>query len=187
MGSYGARDENAEECFDRLFRAYYSRVLAYALRRASADAAHDVAAETFLVAWRRLNRLPKDPLPWLLGIARKTLANQRRGQRRRNALVSELSQHGRSGVVAETAEMKLTLGEIAAALERLSDADREILELIAWEGLEVGEAAQVLGVSAGTARVRLHRARRRLTTKLEAQTQGGSARDPFPALAEELR
>lgn len=187
MRSFAESGEAAEERFDRLFRAYYGRVLAYALRRTHAEVAQDVAAETFVVAWRRLDRLPKEPLPWLLGIARKTLANERRSARRRDALMRELAHQEPTSRFAEAAETKLALGEISAALGRLPEADREVLELVAWDGLEIGEAAQVLGVSSATVRVRLHRARRRLGLKLQSRAGDQAAPDPFPSLTEEVR
>ena len=61
-------------------------VLAFAMRRADPDTAHDVLSETFLVAWRRIDELPAEPRPWLLGTARKVLANHRRAAERRGAL-----------------------------------------------------------------------------------------------------
>ena len=151
--------------FESLYREYYGRVLAYALRRATPDVAHDVVADTFLVAWQRRERMPDQPLPWLLGVARKTLANQRRSVRRRQSLLTELKaeQLARPGPPSEPTGAAL---DVMAALDRLSEADRELLRLVAWEGLTPAEAAKVLGQSAATCRVRLHRARGRLADEL---------------------
>ncbi len=77
--------------FAALWDAHASRVQAYALRRVGADAAEEIVAETFLVAWRRLAQVPGDPLPWLLVVARNTIANQRRSGYRRRVLAEELS------------------------------------------------------------------------------------------------
>jgi RNA polymerase sigma-70 factor (ECF subfamily) len=170
MGARHETDSEREQRFDELYHAYFARVLAYALRRAPQEVAHDVVADTFLVAWRRLERLPDEPLPWLLAIARKTLANTRRGDRRRNLLFGalearELTRHSQAG-----SEPTFELGEIAVALEKLPEPDCELLQLIAWEGLTVVEAARVLGQSAATCRVRLHRARRRLARELGRET-----------------
>src|SRR5918911_48988 len=74
--------EGARERFARLYEEHSGRVLAYALRRAAPDVAADVVAETFLVAWRRFDDVPAEPLPWLLGVARRVLANRRRSERR---------------------------------------------------------------------------------------------------------
>ena len=88
------------ERFRALFAAHRSAVLAYARRRVDPDAAADVVAETFLVAWRRLDAVPDDALPWLYGVARKVVGNQRRAQRRSQALVERLGR----GVVASSAD-----------------------------------------------------------------------------------
>ncbi len=82
--------DNGERWFDALFEAHYRDVLRYVLRRAPLASAEDVLAETFLVAWRRSEQIPDDPLPWLLGVARRVLANQRRGELRRDALLGRL-------------------------------------------------------------------------------------------------
>ena len=171
MGDSHETDSEREQRFDDLYRAYFARVLAYALRRAPQEVAHDVVADTFLVAWRRLERLPEEPLPWLLAVARKTLANTRRGHSRRNLLLGklearELTRHSQ----LSSSDPALELGEITVALGKLSDPDRELLQLIAWEGLTVVEAARALGQSAATCRVRLHRARRRLARELGGET-----------------
>src|SRR6266508_1230171 len=112
--------------FEALYRENYGRVLGYALRRASAHAAHDVVADTFLVAWRRLEHVPETPLPWLLGVARRTLANQRRAAGRRAALVAEFATAA-SAHPAQPSDGVETLG----ALERLPAADQELLKLVA--------------------------------------------------------
>src|SRR5918997_1497412 len=76
--------------FERLYDAHYAAVLAYALRRSGRTIAHDVAAETFLVAWRRLEVVPVDAAPWLYGVARRVLANERRAENRRAALAERM-------------------------------------------------------------------------------------------------
>jgi len=125
--------------------------------------ADDVVAETFLVAWRRLDDVPTDdPLPWLLGVARNVARNERRSTRRRDALVLRLPAPRPAPPPDEPAET----GLVRAALAALDEADRELLLLVAWDGLTPGRAAQVLGCSAGAARVRLHRARRRFADEL---------------------
>jgi RNA polymerase sigma-70 factor (ECF subfamily) len=182
MGSPHETDSEREQRFDELYRTYFARVLAYALRRAPQEVAHDVVADTFLVAWRRLERLPDEPLPWLLAVARKTLANARRGDRRRNLLLGELeardpTRHSQVG----SSEPALELGEITVALGKLLEPDRELLQLVAWEGLTVVEAARVLGQSAATCRVRLHRARRRLVRELGRE----AAPEPFITIPKE--
>ena len=145
-----------------MFRAHHDAVLAYALRRTAADDARDIVAETFLVAWRRYGAAPHEcRLPWLYGVARRVLANQRRATNRRTALVHRLGTSPQPGTADDS--------PLLEALARLAETDREILLLVAWEGLSNEEAALVLGCRAATARMRLHRARRRLAVLLNHQ------------------
>lgn len=161
-GTGADQELEREERFRELFNAYYHHVLGYALRRAaSRDDAADVVAETFLVAWRRLDDLPSEALtrPWLYGVARRVLANQRRSTGRRELLAARLREVPRLPVI--DAPLIEDLSEVGAVLQRLAPGDREILALHAWEGLGAQELAAALGCSSGAARVRLYRARRR--------------------------
>lgn len=162
----------AEASFRRLYAEHGREILAYALRRAGdPEDAADVAAETFLVAWRRLEDVPpgEQARLWLYGVARRALANQRRGERRRERLGERL----RAELTPALPEPPVLPGpDVLAALERLGLEDREVLRLSAWEELSPSELATVLGISAVAARSRLHRARRRLRRALEGG--GGS-------------
>jgi RNA polymerase sigma-70 factor (ECF subfamily) len=83
-----------QERFRHVYAEHFDRVLGYALRRVGRpEDAADVVAETFLVAWRRLRDVPHEPATrlWLYGVARRVLANQRRGERRRTALGQRLA------------------------------------------------------------------------------------------------
>lgn len=151
---------------EALFERYGPEVLAYARRRTDSASADDVTSEVFVIAWRRLDAIPQDPLPWLLGCARKVLANQRRSARRRDALRDRLESDRRPAGYGLDDE-----GVLAQALSRLSDRDRELLLLIAWDGLDHGQAASVLGCSPATVSVRLHRARARLARALARSSQ----------------
>ena len=154
-----------EAKLELLFRRHYRDVAAYVRRRATPDLVEDVVAETFLVAWRRLDDVPVDARPWLLGVARKTLATQRRSLARRRSLLTRLEAIPSPG---ERDEQPTGLG-IAEALMRLSETDREAITLVAWEGLSPSEAALVVGQSPVAFRVRLHRAKQRLRRRLEAR------------------
>ena len=161
----GRRDE---QWFVEFYERTYTSVLRYARRRVDDDAARDVAAETFLVAWRRLDRIPAEPLPWLYGVASGVLANELRRARRQGRTASKIA----ASLPRVPADQSPRVGEaelVAAALAALSDRDREVISLVAWDGLEPQAAAQVVGCSAGTFAVRLHRARRRLQRALDAQ------------------
>lgn len=159
------------ERLERLFSDHAEAVHAYARRRIDATTAEDTVAEVFAVAWRRLDDVPDHALPWLLAVARRVLANQRRGERRRGALLARLA--------VEPAPAHESEGEgdrpLRAAMARLGDRDREVLMLAAWEELSSAEIATVLGCSRAAANVRLHRARKRLVTALERERDGSHA------------
>jgi RNA polymerase sigma-70 factor, ECF subfamily len=162
-----------EERFEELFREHYGAVRGYALRRIPGDVAQDVVAETFLVAWRRLDDVPADALPWLYGVARRVLANQRRSAGRSSALEERVA----TTAVAASNDLGDDLGEgelVRLALGRLSDRDREALMLVAWHGLSGVRAARAAGCTRAAFAVRLHRARGRLAAELD------SLRSPAP-------
>jgi RNA polymerase sigma factor (sigma-70 family) len=156
--------------FRRLFDDAYRPLLAYALRRTdSAADAEEVVAETLLVAWRRRAEMPRDAdaTPWLYGVARRVLANQRRGLGRRRAFergIEPLTVAPRGP--DEALEAAEATRAVLAAARRLSEADRDVLRLAAWEGLSQRELAVSLGCSENAAALRLHRARRRLRDEL---------------------
>ncbi|MES9536155.1 sigma-70 family RNA polymerase sigma factor [Actinomadura sp. NPDC000600] len=154
--------------FEDIYAANRARILGYALRRTSdpQDAA-DVLAETFLTAWRRLDDVPPGDQArlWLYGVARRVLANHHRGERRRSALAADLGARLRDGLGVQDASGD-DLTRVGAAFRSLSEADRELLSLIGWEGLGHAEAATVLGCSRNALRIRLHRARRRFARAL---------------------
>jgi RNA polymerase sigma-70 factor, ECF subfamily len=174
--------------FEAIFSANHPRVLAYALRRAEdPDSAEEAVSETFLIAWRRLEVVPAEqPLPWLLGAARRVLANQRRAAKRRapdgphTDLSSVEVRDPGPPIPEELAEREA----FAAAFAALGDRDREVLSLIAWDGLRVGEAAEVMRCTAAAFSIRLHRARRRLLKELEASGHSLGERSIQPPLVE---
>jgi RNA polymerase sigma factor (sigma-70 family) len=174
-------DELDRQRFESLFDRHRRSVLGYALRRVDdpADAA-DALAETFLVAWRRLPDVPEgdDARPWLLGVARRVLANQRRGDQRRHGLSERLGRELAGQL--PTAEPGTDAELVRQALERLSDGDRELLLLSGWEGLTPAQIAVVVGARSVAVRSRLHRARRRLRAHLTALGWDG-VRDERPA------
>jgi RNA polymerase sigma-70 factor (ECF subfamily) len=163
---------SADSALEEAYRTTGSAVLGYALRRsASREDALDVVAETFATAWRRRADLPVDPeeiRPWLFGIARRCLANTVRSSNRAARLGERLAAaFDETGVtVPDPALRHGAAGRAHEALALLTPDDRELVALIAWEGLTPAEAADVLGIPAGTARVRLHRARLRLRVAL---------------------
>jgi RNA polymerase sigma factor (sigma-70 family) len=156
--------ERSRARFDALFAEHFAAVRAYVMRRSGEGPLDDVLSETFLVAWRRIDTVPDDALPWLLGVARRVLANQRRGDLRRAALLDMLARVlPRSLVVEPAADV---FGRLGGVMASLSAPEREALLLVAWEGLSPQRAARVVGCSPAAFRARLYRARRRLAAQL---------------------
>jgi RNA polymerase sigma-70 factor, ECF subfamily len=163
----GAPSRAAEARFEACFRAHYAEVLAYALRRlGERSSAEDVAAQTFAVAWRRRSALPADPLPWLFGVARHLIRNETRSARRRLRLLARITGQDPPRAARDPAEPAAERSAILSALARLSEGQREVLRLAAWEGMDPGRAAAALGCSPAAYTLRLHRARRRLAKEL---------------------
>jgi RNA polymerase sigma-70 factor, ECF subfamily len=173
--------ERDAQSFHALFQAHYGAVCRYIAARAGPDVVEDVAADTFMVAWRRRNELPDQLRPWLLGTAAKCLANHRRSALR-SARVGERAA-GLPAPVSESVEDALVRAEqgraLCAALTSLREGDRELLLLHHWDGLAARDIAAVLGCSRIVARARLHRAGRRLQEALTAALDAGPER-PHP-------
>jgi RNA polymerase sigma-70 factor (ECF subfamily) len=151
------------------------RIAAYARRHVPPDDVQDVVAETFLQAWRRWDAVPRPPIAWLIGTARKVIGNSRRAVRRRGALHDRLILLG--AIARSSEDAGLLAAERMAALEALAalpEHQREALLLVAWDGLSPDEAASALGIRPGTFRVRAHRARAALTLDDTAADRRGS-------------
>lgn len=147
-----------EHRFEQIYVEHRGAVRAYVRRRAPEAIVDDIVSETFVVCLRKIDRVPSAPLPWLYAVARKTLANERR--RRARAAPSEAALAAEPAPVGD--------GLLAAAFNRLGEKDREVLRLVAWEGLSLTDAATALGCSSVACRVRYHRAKVRLASRLEA-------------------
>lgn len=182
-----SRDEtNRRRSFEAIFRATYPRVLAYALRRsADRESAEEVVSETYLIAWRRFDVVPEEqPLPWLLGTARKVRGNQRRQAARRSANGAPIDVGDARDPRAPIPEL---LGEREAfvnAFAALGGRDREVLALVAWDGLRVREAAAVMECTSAVFSLRLHRARRRFLDELKRTGHSLGEANGKPPVAE---
>jgi DNA-directed RNA polymerase specialized sigma24 family protein len=140
--------EAATTRLSALWDAHAVRVQAYAMRHTDADTAQDVLSETFLVAWRRLDDVPENALPWLLVVARNIVRNLNRTRVRARLLEAELTYLQAAAPSAEGAPETL--------------ATERDLHLVAWDGLAPAAAALIADCSTAAFHVRLHRARRRL-------------------------
>jgi RNA polymerase sigma factor (sigma-70 family) len=177
-----------EQRFESLYREYYGQLMRYAARRVVDGQEADVVAEAFTIAWKHLDQLHEgDALPWLYGIARRVLANDRRGRYRRRRLADRIVAEP-SGSADDHAGEVARRVDLLAAIDALSVRDRECLQLAEWEQLSSEAAALVVGCSTAAYKVRLHRARRRLAALLaggdravESSPVKTSGRHPYPS------
>jgi RNA polymerase sigma factor (sigma-70 family) len=169
--------------FRALYEDNYARILGYALRRTvSAEDAADVVADTFTTAWRRFDEMPGAPALscaastrpcideatlWLYGVARRTLANHRRKVASRSAVIEMLAREYEEAVWFDPPPSLGAKSPLTDAWRALRPDDRDLLGLITWEGLTTEQIAAVIGCPRSAAKVRIHRARRRLAKELE--------------------
>ena len=160
--------------FGELFDRYADEIYRYIARRLGDDAAPDLAAEVFLIAFR--GRRAFEPglglvRPWLYGIAIKVIGRHHRGEMRRNRAIARIPQVPTAEPFEERAAERMDaqkLGpNLARALTRLSATERDLLLLVAWADLSYDEAAQALGIPAGTARSKMYRIRAKLRGLLD--------------------
>ncbi|MEV6868507.1 RNA polymerase sigma factor [Streptosporangium subroseum] len=171
---------NDEDGFTRMFQEHYESVLRYAWRRVGPADAPDIAAETFKIAWEKYGRFPRDqPLPWLYVTARNLTLNLIRKGERRDGLTDSLSEDAtRHGAEDDHATAVANRQAALAALNGLSDDDRELVLLVCWEGLDLRQAATIVGCSRPAAAMRLYRVRRRLQHLLADEPRSAVDRNP---------
>lgn len=169
------QDEEVEALaarFDELYDRYHRLTLGYFLRRLDdREAAHDAAADVFVVLWRRIDSVPEGDgeRPWVYGVCRNVLANHERAKRRRFRLSAKASSLAAGVSGSDTESRVLTRSEqedLRFALSHLKPDDREVLRLAAWEQLSHAEIGKVFGVSAHAVDQRIHRASRRLAEQM---------------------
>jgi len=159
------------------FRSTYASsaddVIRFLQRRVAPALVEDIAADSFLAVWRRIDDLPHDPSEaraWVFGIARRCALNALRSAGRQEALAVRIADEPRTHLVdladAERVETRL---DLVTAWRRLEVDDQETLALTAFDELTSGEAAEVLGITPAAYRVRLMRARRRLRDLLDQE------------------
>jgi RNA polymerase sigma-70 factor (ECF subfamily) len=148
-------------------------LLAYLQRRVGLDDAPDLLGETMVIAWRRVCELPAEPeraRMWLFGIARKTLLNHARGERRRWALADRIRGHAGADAASPAADDG---AEVRDAIARLDPELGELVRLVHWERLSLVDAAEVLGIPASTARGRYAKAKDELRATLGVAAASG--------------
>lgn len=157
-----------EEAFSEAFREHYPAVLAFARRRVGQHNGEDIAAEAFTVAWRRWDSKPADVRPWLFGIAKNVINDHRRGSGRRDNLALRLQMQPVDQWIDQE-DWRAQEIDLSAAWASLPESDREVIALVAWDGLTSVQAARVLSVSRVAYAARLSRARARLRRRLHRQ------------------
>ena len=153
----------------RAFEASASDLLAYLSRRTNVDDGPDLLGETMVVAWRRVQDLPEDPeraRMWLFGIARGTLQNHARGERRRWALADRIRGRIREDATAPAADAGT---DVRDAIDRLEPELAELVRLVHWDRLSLVDAAALIGIPASTARGRYQKAREELRAALSLE------------------
>lgn len=163
------------DLLERFYREHAGALRAFLARRVDRpDDVADLAADTFLAAIDHADRYRPahgSPRAWLFGIARHKVADSQRGRARRLRAESRIVGHrlldedAISRIEDRLESEKLTRA-LYRALAVLPVRDRQLMELVAVDGMSVTEAAEQLGVKPGTARVRLHRSRARLRDHL---------------------
>ena len=165
-------DHDRRARFERVAGEIYEPLQRYLRRRANADDAADVLADTLLVVWRRLDAVPDEPLPWCYGAARRCLANHRRGDSRRLRLVDRAGatlDHHAGERLDPQAVIDASDPDLIEALAALSDAEVEIVHLWAWEQLEPRQIAEALETTPNAVSVALTRAKRKLAARIDRQ------------------
>ncbi|WP_017569553.1 RNA polymerase sigma factor [Nocardiopsis halotolerans] len=176
----GDRDGPPDETeFRRFFTRHYRAVYDYAWRRVGPSMADDVASEALVVAWRRFHELPDRPLPWLYGCARRIVMAKARQARARDEAFGAFDDERLAQAGTDTADAVVLRESALGALATLNPAERELVMLVTWEGLNSREAARVIGCTHAAARVRLYRARRRI----EAHLSGDGAENAHTGTA----
>jgi len=179
--------EGSDDRFEALYRSCYRAIFGYVLRRTDGDldAVGDLVAEVFVVALRRQDAIPLPPQDraWLYGVARRVLLDHQRRRSRRIRLESRLRTQA---ALSETGsgDDEPSLLRVRAAMEQLTPADREALQLVAWDGLSHAEAAQVLGCTPNAVALRIHKAKARLRDILSPPSM--NVPDPAPGLIQAL-
>lgn len=166
-----------EPRFEALYWRHHRDLAAFIRRRVPLDAVEDVLAETFVVAWRRLEDIPVEERAWLFGVARNVIRNSYRTEARQRALHVRVADHAATGADTpveggEFDDAIASRADLANAWNQLSETEQEVIALVAWDGLTNIEGAAVLGVTTSAFAVRLFRARRRLLHLLERSSGG---------------
>ena len=174
---------STDERFRTLFDAHHRELHAYCLRRLPIDDANDAAAEIFLVAWRRPEKVPagEEARLWLYGVARNVVRNWQRSDRRHLRLVARAGSmappidDGPETLVVRNEERH----EVHEAIATLRETDQEIVRMKVWEGLSNDDVGTILGISGRAVEGRYRRAIKKLSKQLKGGPPAASPSSPF--------
>jgi RNA polymerase sigma factor (sigma-70 family) len=171
--------------FEALYRAHYAAIVRFVYRRIDPASAEEIVAETFAIAWRRLDAVPADSLPWLYVVARNVLHGERRSVARAWQKAASFADTARLDGGRDPADVFAEREHVLRAFSALPERDREALRLVAWEGLDHRDAARAFGTSRVAFTMRVSRARRRLAAALaDADQQADLPRNHTTQLLE---
>jgi len=157
-----------EKRFEDVYQDSWPAVFRYALRRTSSYAdAQDVVVETFMTLWRHLDDVQDPALPWLFGVARRAVANRLRQRGREKSVLARISETIVVAASEDPPDGDDDLDGLFRALRRLKEDDREVLLLVAWEGLSHEEAGRALGCSRNAFTKRFMKAKSRLEALMQ--------------------
>ncbi|MES9540739.1 MULTISPECIES: RNA polymerase sigma factor [unclassified Actinomadura] len=175
-----AASRTDSERFAGLFQRHAQEIMRYVARRLGRDAAEDVVAETFLVAFHQRHRYDAarpDARPWLYGIATNLIRRHRRAEVRALRVLARGGLDPVTEPFTDAVENRVQAGArsraLAAAIAGLPAKQREVLLLVTWAGLTYDEVAEALGVPSGTVRSRMNRIRRKLRDALGKEDHDG--------------
>ena len=157
--------------FEGVVDVVYEPLQRYLGRRAQPADVSELLNDSLLVIWRRLDDVPSDdPLPWSYGVAKRCLANHRRGAQRRLRLVGRVIDRApRDSFIARQPSPEFDNPQLETALDELDESERELVRLWAWEHLEPREIAVVLDTTPNAVSLRLTRAKKKVMTSMERQ------------------
>lgn len=163
---------SADARFSALFEEYYPHMRDYCLRRLSIEDTNDALGDIFLVAWRKIDKVPagEEARPWLYAVARNVVANRARTRRRAARLQNRLNNtavEGQEPPIDRVIVRRSEDQELIEAVSRLGTDDREILRLKMWDELSHAEIGTVLGITTHAVDMRASRAIKRLARLLQ--------------------
>lgn len=171
-------DLERRQRFEAVVAVVYEPLQRYLGRRAMGPDVSELLNDVLLVIWRRLDSVPtEDPLPWSYGVAKRCLANHRRGAGRRLRLVGKLGDHARLVSVADPPDVGFENPQLESALLELDEEDRELVRLWAWEQLEPREIAVVLETTANAVSLRLTRVKKKIVSAMERQNAAAAGQE----------